>query len=428
MNVADIIAEIAPMRGGPLSGTLVLELCGDEPSGTLGTQILGDLGATVIKIERFGAGTNDNDSVQNLTMDTAYFWGLNRNKLSLACNLKSADGKAIFEKLAKIADVVYDNHRVGVTARLGADPAALSAINPNLVICSVTGFGHTGPRSNEPAYDVTIQALGGGMSLTGTGVKDEPPVRYGNPIGGIAGGLYAVIGILAALRQRRKTSKGDRLDIALLDVQLELHAYRVPAGASNSVQFGPEPHRGGSGALPYGPFRTSDGSWFVLGITAQFWKSFCQVVERPDWIDVPCYATEALRQHNETQLNSEVAKAMAQKSSDEWQDAFIQAAIPGAKVCSIPEAFEHAHVAQRDMLVGFPEHPLGAQLKVAGNPIKLSGHKTQTLAPAPGLGEHTVQILSQLLGLHDAKIAQLNNEGAVWFPKTGRSYARHSVV
>jgi crotonobetainyl-CoA:carnitine CoA-transferase CaiB-like acyl-CoA transferase len=427
MDISKQIADLAPMAAGPLAGVLVLELCGDEPSGTLGTQILGDLGATVIKIERFGADRPE-ETNDEVTMDKAYFWGMNRNKLSLACNLKAKEGRAIFESLAAIADVVYDNHRVGVTKRLGADPDTLWALNPRLVICSVTGFGHSGTRTKDPAYDVTIQALGGGMSLTGTGGEDEPPVRYGNPIGGIAGGLYAVIGILAALRQRRKSGEGDRLDLALMDAQLELHGYRVPAGASEAVEFGPEPHRGGSGALPYGPFRTKDGGWFVLGITAQFWKSFCQVVNRPDWVDAPQYATEADRQRNEAQLNADVAQAMAEKNGDMWQDDFIRAAIPGSKVCSVRDAFDHPHVALRDMLVDFPDHPLGSRLKVAGNPIKMSNHGNKALAPAPGLGEHTQLILNMLLGMDQAQITELNTKGAVWFPATGRSYARHSVV
>jgi len=427
MGKAQKIAELAPMSSGPLAGILVLELCGDEPSGTLGTQILGDLGATVIKIERFGASRPDEED-DRLTKDKAYFWGLNRNKLSLACDLKAPEGRAIFERLAAMADVVYDNHRVGVTKRLGADPESLFALNPNLVVCSVTGFGHTGPRAKDPAYDVTIQALGGGISLTGTGEKGAPPVRYGNPIGGIAGGLYAVIGILAALRQRRKSGQGDRLDLALMDVQLELHGYRVPAGASGSVEFGPEPHRGGSGALPYGPFRTKDGGWFVLGITGQFWKSFCALVGRADWAEAPHYATEADRQANEAQLNADVAGAMAQKTGEAWQQAFIEAAIPGAKVCSIKEAFAHPHVPLRDMLVSFPDHPLGRQLKVAGSPIKLSNHTGGTLQAAPGLGQHTGQVLGVLLGMDDSEISKLRGEGVVWFPQAGRSYARHSVV
>ena len=381
----------------------------------------------MIKLERFGA-TEPGAGGETPTPQEAYFWGLNRNKLSLACDLKTAGARALFDRLVALADVVYDNHRVGVTARLGADPETLFALNPNLIICSVTGFGHSGPRSRDPAYDVTIQALGGGMSLTGTGADAEPPVRYGNPIGGIAGGLYAVIGILAGLRQRRKTGRGDRLDLALMDAQLEMHGYRVPAAASGAVAFGPEPHRGGSGALPYGPFRTADGAWFVLGITGQFWTAFCQLVDRPDWIDDPRYATESARQANEDTLNAEVARAMAQRPAETWQALFIEAAIPGARVCTIPQAFEHPHVARRDMLVGFPDHPQGRALQVAGNPIRLSRHQDQPLAPAPGLGEHTQAILTRLLGMDAATIRDLKTAGAVWFPESGRSYARHSVV
>lgn len=429
-DLAAAVAALAPSPDGPLAGTLVLELCGDEPSGTLGTQILGDLGATVVKLERFAAEAGHEDPSGPVPMDKAYFWGMNRNKLSLACDLKTDAGRALLHRLAAVADVVYDNHKPGVTARLGADPATLHAINPRLVAASVTGFGHAGPRAAQPAYDVTIQALGGGMSLTGTGVEGEPPVRFGNPIGGIAGGLYAVIGILAALRARRRSGEGERLDLALLDAQLELHAYRIPAAVAGTAEFGPEPNRGGSGALPYGPYRTGEDGWFVLGITAQFWKPFCLLVDRPDWVEDPRYATEALRQANEAELNADVARAMRARTGDDWQARFIDAGIPGAPVRTIRQAYDHPHVALREMLVGFPDHPLGARLKVAGDPIRMSAHAGKTLAPAPGVGEHGRALLTDLLGMTADDVARLEAEGAIQLPAPGAapSYDRRSVV
>jgi len=224
-----VIAALAGVDG-PLAGLLVLELCGDEPSGTFGTQILADLGAAVVKIERPPEGEPPPTTPPPpppdgpVPRDIAYFFGLNRNKRSLCLDLKRDEGRALFHALVRRAGVVYDNYRPGVTARLGADADTLRALNPRVVCCSVTGFGHSGPWSQLPAYDATVQALGGGMSITGTGRDDDPPVRWGNPIGGIGGALYAVLGVLVALRRLRTEGKGAALDIALLDAQLAMHA------------------------------------------------------------------------------------------------------------------------------------------------------------------------------------------------------------
>jgi crotonobetainyl-CoA:carnitine CoA-transferase CaiB-like acyl-CoA transferase len=425
---ASRIAALAALPGGSLAGTLVLELCGDEPSGTLGTQILADLGATVIKLERLPAsGASQTVTGSTVTESVAYFWGLNRNKLSLSIDLKRDEGRALFHSLVAMADVVYDNYRPDVAKRVGADAETLRKLNPRIVLCSVSGFGRSGPLSDQPAYDVTVQALGGGMSLTGTGEPGSPPVRWGNPIGGIAGALYAVSGILAALARRRHSGLGASLDIALLDAQLTMNAYRVPPALANGVKYGPTPHRGGSGALPYGPFLARCGHWFVLGITSQFWAKACDVLDRPQWVADPRFASESARQKNEEELNAAVGDAIARRDASEWQERCIAAGIPGATVYTVREAFGHPHVALRNMLVGF-EHPLGAGLKVAGDPIKMSAHAFHGFAPAPGLGTHTRVVLEQLLGIDKARMNSLRDAGIVWWPDSGEVYARPSVV
>lgn len=426
------VAALAPMPDGPLAGTLVLELCGDEPSGTLGTQILADLGATVIKLERLpatgsGQSAKDNAGVDSVTEAVAYFWGLNRNKLSLSVDLKRDEGRALFHSLVAMADVVYDNYRPDVALRVGADAATLRKLNPQVVLCSVSGFGRTGPLADQPAYDVTVQALGGGMSLTGTGEPGSPPVRWGNPIGGIAGALYAVSGILAALARRRYSGQGGALDIALLDAQLAMNAYRVPPALANGVKYGPTPHRGGSGALPYGPFLAFCGHWFVLGITSQFWAKACEVLERPEWIKDARFASEADRQMNESELNAAVGQVIGQRDASEWQERFIAAGIPGATVYTVREAFGHPHVELRNMLVGF-DHPTGRALKVAGDPIKLSGHAFRGFASAPGLGANTRLVLERLLDMDRLRIDALRDAGIVWWPDSGEVYVRPSVV
>ncbi len=419
-------AEVSALAAqtGPLNGTLVLELCGDEPSGTLGTQMLGDLGATVIKVERPGKGAGETSlEALEITPQIAYYFGLNRNKRSLCLDLKSDAGHKGFLALAARADVVYDNHKGGTMERLGLDPARLRAVNPQIITCSVSGFGKTGPWSHVPAYDATIQALGGGMSITGTGESGTMPARYGNPIGGIGGAFYAVIGILAALRRRRETGQPASLDIALLDAQLAMHGYRV-APALSGRDYPAVQRRGGSGALPYGPFRCADGRWFVLGITSQFWPACASALGHPEWVDDPRFATEAKRQAHEDALNPLVEEAMLTAEADVWQARFVELGIPGAAVRSIPEAYDHPHVAPRHMLESF-DHPVGKQLKVAGNPVKLSAHPFRAFRHAPALGEDGLAILTGLGGFSSNEAQTLGGLTAGNLPP---SYARPSVV
>jgi len=426
--MSEAVAKLAGVEGS-LRGLLVLEFCGDEPSGTLGTQILSDLGATVIKVERPPQAEpqpTPEPEDGKVRPDIAYMFGLNRNKRSLCLDLKSERGVAVVRDLVRIADVVYDNYKPGVMQRLGLDAESLRALKPDIIACSVSGFGHSGPWSQLPAYDATVQALGGGMSITGTGEKGSPPVRWGNPIGGIAGALYAVIGVLAALRRRRSEQRGAVLDIALLDAQLAMNSYRVPP-AMAGIKYSASPRRGGSGALPYGPFKAADGRWFVLGITRQFWATAAKVLGHPEWIDDPRFKTEQDRQANEDELNALVGEAMQAHDADEWQRRFVAAGIPGAKVTTIPEAFEHPHVALRDMLVSF-DHPVGRHLKVAGNPVKMSNHPFKGFRHAPGLGADTRGILGELLGLDAASMSKLREEGVAWWPMQGEVYDRPSVV
>ena len=412
---------------GPLNGITVLELCGDEPSGTFGTQILADLGATVIKIERPPTDPATCDPADlPVTPALAYYYGLNRNKRSLCLDLKTGAGRDTLLQLIARADAIYDNHKPGVMARLGLDTATLRRANPGLVSVSVSGFGHSGPWSHLPAYDATIQALGGGMSITGTGAPGTMPVRWGNPIGGIGGAFYAVIGLLAGLHRRRATGQPAALDIALLDVQLAMHSYRV-APALAGHDYPATQRRGGSGALPYGPFRCADGRWFALGITGQFWARAAALLGHPEWATDPRFTTEADRQANEDALNTLVEAAMRHRTADEWQALFVEAGLPGATVRTIPEAFDHPHVPTRDMLVSF-DHPLGGRMRVAGSPLKLSAHPFSGFRHAPALGEDSRAILTTFAGLSEAQVQALRDSGAAWWADTGQCFNRPAVV
>ncbi len=426
----EAIAALAAVEG-PLRGTLVLELCGDEPSGTLGTQILADLGATVLKIERPPKGEPapitelpDGRVLPAIT----YAFGLNRNKRSLCVDLKAPEGRALMLQLAGVADVLYSNYKPGVLARQGLDAASLRALNPALVYCAVSGYGQEGPWAAQPAYDATVQAIGGAMSITGTGEPSSPPVRWGNPIGGIAGALYAVIGVMAALRRRATSGAGATLDIALFDAQLAMQGYRVPT-AMSGMRYSASPRRGGNGAMPYGPFLAGDGRWFVLGITGQFWAKACEAFGHPEWATDPRIATEPLRRTNEPYLNELVSGALAKETADEWQRRFVKLGIPGAKVVNIREAFDHPHVPLRHMLVGFGDtHPVAKHIKVAGNPVHFAGAGAPRFTPVPGLGADTQEVLRKVLQAAPGNVEALRAARVVWWSESGEVYERPSVV
>jgi crotonobetainyl-CoA:carnitine CoA-transferase CaiB-like acyl-CoA transferase len=342
--------------------------------------------------------------------------------------LKSAAGRGLALRLAGLADVVYENHKPGVMARLGLGAEVLRASNPRLVVCSVSGYGQAGPWSAQPAYDATIQAVSGVMSITGTGGEASAPVRWGNPVGGIAGALYAVIGVLAALMRRGHSGAGAWLDVALFDAQLALHAYRVPPALSGR-RYAPEAHRGGSGALPYGPFLARDGRWFVLAITHQFWAKACDALGHPEWAESPRFATEALRQSNEAELNTLVGAAMASQDAAFWQARFVERGIPGATVLSIREAFDHPQAKARGMLCGFSGNdPVAPHLRVAGDPIRYIGAPRQAFRPVPGVGADAQAALSLLLKLAPGDLAALRAQRVVWWPEAGVVHDRPSVV
>ena len=266
------------------------------------------------------------------------------------------------------------------------------------------------------------------MSITGNGRESSAPVRWGNPIGGIAGALYAVVGILASLVRRQQSGQGAWLDVALFDAQLALHAYRVPTAMSGR-QYAADAHRGGSGALPYGPFLARDGKWFVLAITHQFWGKACDAMGHPEWALDPRFTTEVLRQDNEVALNALVRQAMRTQDADIWQERFVKQGIPGATVLTIREAFDHPQARHREMLAGFDAHnPVAQQVRVAGNPIRVVGQVPAAFKPVPGLGEGTCEVLQTLLQIGTTELNALREQRAVWWSTAGIVYERPSVV
>jgi crotonobetainyl-CoA:carnitine CoA-transferase CaiB-like acyl-CoA transferase len=369
----------------PLDGTRIIEMDGNEPSKTLGTQILADLGADVLLIERPEPvrPRDPNAPPDAFTPTDAMRWGMHRGKRATVLDLKEEPDRVAYHELVAGADAVYDNYRPGVKTRLGVSRDDLTRLNPAIVTCSATGFGATGPWAQAPAYDVTLQALSGAMSITGNGHEDDPPIRWGHPVGGLAGGLYGAIAVLASLRDVRRGRPSRHTDLSLLDVQIALHAYRVPQALDIGVDFKPEPRAGGSGARPYGIYGTVDARWFAAGITDQFWQKFCAAMGRPELADDPAFATGEARTRNATRLE-EIAEALFRsRTAEELEAIFLEHRLPGSRVLALEEAFRHPQAQLHGML---KEVATSRQrgVHVSGFPIRLSRSRTGRWTPPPG--------------------------------------------
>jgi crotonobetainyl-CoA:carnitine CoA-transferase CaiB-like acyl-CoA transferase len=369
----------------PLDGVRVLEMDGNEPSKTLGTQILADLGADVQLIER-PEPVRPRDPLappDAFTLTDAMRWGMHRGKRAMTLDLKNAEDRAAYLRLVADADIIYDNYRPGVKARLGVAREALVDVNPKVVSCSATGFGATGPWAQAPAYDVTLQALSGSMSITGNGGADDPPIRWGHPIGGLAGGLYGAIATLASLRDVRRGRPARHIDLSLLDIQIALHAYRVPQAVDLDVDFRPQPRSGGSGARPYGVYPTGDGRWFAAGITDQFWAPFCEAMALEGIAEDPDFATGEARTRNADRLETLAEAAFRSRSAEEIEAIFLQHKLPGSRVLTLDEAFRHPQAELHGMLRTIDTTGHGP-VHVSGFPIRLSRSPAGHWTPPPG--------------------------------------------
>lgn len=393
----------------PLDGVRVLDLS-IAFAGPFGSMMLGDLGAEVLKIEPPEGGDYARAFPPYfLHGDSVYFLSVNRNKKSLALNLKAPAGREILYELVKRSDVVFDNHRPGVLERLGADYATLKAINPRIIYCAISGFGQDGPYRDRPAYDIIIQAMGGGMSMTGE--PGGPPCRMGLSMGDLAGGMFATQAVLAALYARERTGTGQAIDLSLLDCQIALLAYHLSYyHFSGKV---PEPIGTGHPTLvPLRAFRTKD-LWLVIDAhDDHFFVRLCKVLGVPQLAQDPRFVTGAKRLENKQQLHALIEGIFLTKTADEWLKDLIAEGVPAGPVNTVDRATTDAQVLQRNMLITL-EHPRGGQVKAAGNPIKLSAMPAESFQYPPALGQHTVEILGGLLGCPQEKIERLRAEGVI---------------
>lgn len=395
----------------PLAGLRLLDLT-HMLSGPFGTMTLADLGAEVIKVEPI-----EGESTRRLLADDpqnsidgmgAYFINLNRNKKSIAIDLKSPAGREVFYELVKHADIVFDNFSVGVTAKLAVDYAPLSRINPRIITCSVTGFGSTGPGHRRTAFDQVVQAYGGGMSITGSDAAH--PQRAGLPIGDLGGGLFALVGVLTALYERERSGRGQHVDISMLDGQIAMMSYM----ATMYFLSGKDPEPIGNSHfvhVPYNSFATRDGFIVIAVIFDHFWASLLDVLDCDD-LRHPDYARQPGRLANKAFIEGRVAEIFATNSSAHWLEKLEAVRIPCAPVNRFSQALADPQVRHRNMVVEIA-HPNGKTTQAPGNPVKLSRTNGDSYSPAPLLGQHTEAVLKELLGWTDERIGELRARGIV---------------
>lgn len=385
-----------------LAGVRVLDLS-RVLAGPWCTQTLADLGADVIKIERPGSGDDTRawgppylkDADGRDTSEAAYFLAANRNKRSLAVDLSTSEGQAIVRRLAGQVDVLVENFKVGDLARYGLDAQSLLAEHPGLVICSITGFGQTGPYAERAGYDYAIQGMGGLMSVTGER-DDLPgggPQKVGVAVADLFTGMYATVAILAALRHRDATGQGQVIDMALFDTQLAMLANL----GSNYLCSGKVPGRMGNAhqnIVPYQVFEASDGHLILaVGNDRQFAK-FCEIAGRPELATDPRFATNAERVRHRAVLVPLLAAVMRQRSRADWLAALEAAKVPCGPINSIAEALSDPQAQARGAVVGMA-HPLGAELRMVASPMKLSATPVQYRHAPPLLGQHSDDLLRE---------------------------------
>ena len=399
---------------GPLSHIRVLDLS-RVLAGPWASQNMADLGAEVIKIERPGSGDDSRtfgppwmrDGKGGETKDSAYFSSANRGKKSVTLNIAVPEGQAIARELVRSCDVLIENYKYGDLGRYGLGYEDLRALNPRLVYCSVTGFGHTGPYRERPGYDFMIQGMGGMMSVTGEpdGTPGGGPQRAGVPIADIITGMYASIAICAALAHRERSGKGQHLDLALLDSQIALLAYQN----TNYFATGVPPKRIGNlhpNIVPYQPFRAADGDVILACGNDNLFRKFCQAAGCAALAHDARFATNAKRVENRAELTRLLGEVFRKRTKREWLELLEAAGVPNGPINDVAQVFEEPQVKARGVRIEL-EHGAGAKLPLVASPMRFSDTPIEYRLAPPLLGAHTEEVLRALLGKSEAEIARM---------------------
>lgn len=372
---------------------------------------LADLGAEVIKIELPGTGDDSRRFPPHIpgSDDSAYYYGINRGKLGMTLDLRTAEGAEVFLDLVAKSDIVVENFSPGTMDRFGLGYNRLAECNPGIILCSISGFGQSGPLSSAPAYDIVAQALGGTMSLTG--LDGGAPLRCGLSIGDMVASLYGVVGVLAALRMREENGQGRHLDVAMLDCQVSLLEAALGTYSTTGAVPGPIGTRHPS-ITPFQGFSGSDAYFVVAAGNDQLWRRLCVAIGREELVEDPRFRDNASRTRNQKELEALLGAHFKQQPRDHWLALLSGAGIPSAPVANVAEVAVNPHLRERQMILS-AEHPTFGGLLVPGSPIKTVGDSTTPSTRAPALGEHTDSVLTELLGYDAERVAQLRDRGIV---------------
>ena len=409
--MSDAVAAECRQPSGPLAGLTVFDLT-RVLAGPACVQMLADLGASVIKIEKPGTGDDTRGFVPPVmpgTTESAYFAGTNRNKRSVTLDIAKPEGSRIASALIARSDILVENFKVGTLARYGLGYAQLAPEHPGLIYCSITGFGQTGPYAERPGYDSLIQAMGGIMSLTGE--PEGQPMKVGVPVADLFAGLYGAIGVLAALRHKERTGQGQQIDIGMLDTNV---AWLANQGM-NYLASGQNPPRLGNqhpNIVPYQVFATQDGH-IVLSIgNDPTFARFCREFGLDPLLDDERFATNAARVANRALITDTLAPVLASHPSAWWLDRLEAIKIGCGPINTLEQVFADPHVIARGNLIDVAR-PDGASVRLIANPVRLSATPVDYRLPPPMLGEHTDEVLTDMLGLTDADRAALRRDGII---------------
>jgi crotonobetainyl-CoA:carnitine CoA-transferase CaiB-like acyl-CoA transferase len=392
----------------PLARLKVLDVS-QVMAGPFCCMLLGDMGADVIKVEPPGSGDQTRRAMgfRLKGADSGGFLALNRNKRSIEVDLKNEAGRDVFYELVRSADILVENYRPGVAARLKIDYPTLKAINPRLIYASISGFGQTGPWAQRPGFDLIAQAMSGIMS--GTGYPGLPPVKNSIPIADLGSGLLALYGILSAVVGREQSGEGQFIDASLFETAISLSIWETaeywgtgrvpgPIGSANRM------------SAPYQAVRAADGYLVIGAANQKLWVSMCEVISRPELIEDPRFLDNTGRLRNREALIEEIEKSFAARTSEDWAEALLAAGVPAAPIYDYAQALQSEQASARNMVMDI-DHPVEGSIKALGFPVKMSATPQEVRHPPPLLGQHTEAILEEL-GFDSKKIQILRGEGA----------------